>query len=525
MTDPNTEDVLAEALLAWEEGFEQGLDPTAAELCPDRPDLVDELAARIALLRQTAWMNQPITPVLDAPGDTLAGRYRLDTLLGEGGFGRVWRAFDQQDQRWVAVKLPRPDRNSFVVSQSLRTEAQKVNDLNCPGIVPVNEVGVDGGRPFIVSELIEGTDLARRLRAGPFPVREAVEVVAQAARILDHAHRHWMVHRDVKPANLLLDNAGRVWVTDFGIAISLNEAVVRAADRAGTLAYMSPERVAGDPAQVDAQSDVFSLGVVLFELLTQRRPFASDTPEGVRRNITSWVVPALDESVPEEVRRIYLRCVVPRCSLRYKRAGELAAELDRWLGGGEYRPDSLSDQARDFLSTVKGERFRATRAAQKDEPARPAGTDSFGPRAPAPAQPAAPPATPRARVRWWRRRGAEMQFGLLTLKSPDGVLHGDRGRRRATTRVSELTLAAAGLASFAFGSVVIVGTIWNFVYPVFLSVQPLLNRAGRVPVSVYDLELRGRIARRAADVGVVGNPNGRVLKLTPVDRDSSGRLT
>jgi tetratricopeptide (TPR) repeat protein len=330
----STEDVLAELLIEWEERLRQGTDVPAIEMCPDRPDLVAALSTRIGLLRRVAWVDRD--PPAEAVDRTplpklLAGRYRLDEVIGEGGFGQMWRAYDQELCRPVAVKLPRSVRHPGGEGEKFLAEARKVAALACPGIVPVFDVGKEGGRPFIVSELIDGIDLDRRTRGRHlFPVREAVRVTAEVARHLHHAHGRGVIHRDIKPANILLDQNGRVFVTDFGIAVSLDELTSQSAGGAGTLAYMSPERLSGESSRLDASSDVFSLGVVLYELLAGRRPFDGN-PARRREVILGREPDRLPSRVPRAVRRACMRCLEKSPKDRYPTAGALADDLSRWL--------------------------------------------------------------------------------------------------------------------------------------------------------------------------------------------------
>jgi hypothetical protein len=248
----------------------------------------------------------------------------------------VWRGFDEVLQRPVAVKLPRPGppRCDPAGEDLFLAEARKVARLAHPGIVPVYDVGRHGGAYFIVSALVEGYDLARRLRGGPFPVREAVRLVAEAARHLHYAHTQGFVHQDIKPTNLLHGWDGRLFVADFGIADS--EEVARPGSREGSGApvYMSPERLVGDRTRIDARTDVYSLGVVLYELLTGRRPFDGLLP-GQTRTLLLRQEPApprcLRRGIPRPIERACLRCLAKSPVDRYPTARALAADLERNL--------------------------------------------------------------------------------------------------------------------------------------------------------------------------------------------------
>ncbi|MCZ2341655.1 MAG: protein kinase [Bacteroidales bacterium] len=269
---PNDE-IIFDLLEQWEDTRAAGLTPSVEELCRDRPDLVPMLWAKIDALAASDWMRSPASA---AGPRVLAGRYRLEQLAGAGGYGQVWRAFDQELERRVAVKVPIPSRWSGgqQIDQSL-TEARRVARLRHPGIVTVHDVVKEGAGYAIVADWVEGEDLADRLRRGPLPTAEAVAVVSQVALALDYAHGQGVVHRDIKPSNILLGRDGVVRVCDFGIAATPAE-LARGTDRRGTVAYASPEQLGDGP--VDHRTDFWSLGVVLVEALTGRQPTDTDAP-------------------------------------------------------------------------------------------------------------------------------------------------------------------------------------------------------------------------------------------------------
>ena len=212
------------------------------------------------------------------------GRYRLDALIGAGGFGQVWKGFDPELQRTVAIKIPRSGRlGSPQQAARFLDEARKIAQLRHPGIVPVHDVGREGDYCYIVSEFIEGGDLAERLSHGRLPWQNAVRLIGEIAGILQHAHANGFVHRDIKPANILLDAKRSPYLADFGIAATGEELRQGGGNTAGTLGYMSPEQVGG--RQVDARTDIYSLGVVLFELLVGQHPFAAANPVELRHAI------------------------------------------------------------------------------------------------------------------------------------------------------------------------------------------------------------------------------------------------
>jgi eukaryotic-like serine/threonine-protein kinase len=206
-------------------------------------------------------------------GRPLGGRYRMEALLASGGMGEVWAARDLLLDRAVAVKVLGPAfAGDGRAAERLRREARAAGRLEHPGIARVLDLGEDGGRPFLVMELLEGESLAERIGPdGAMAPAEAARVVAAVADALEAAHQAGIVHRDVKPGNVFLDADGSVKVLDFGIASAAGEAALTTGDLIGTAAYLAPERTLGHRATPAA--DVYALGVVLYELLAGRRPF------------------------------------------------------------------------------------------------------------------------------------------------------------------------------------------------------------------------------------------------------------
>ncbi|MFE1781949.1 serine/threonine-protein kinase [Streptomyces sp. NPDC059506] len=212
----------------------------------------------------------------------LAGRYRLERLLGRGGMGEVWRAVDVILDRPVAVKLLLDPGHGSGAAERFRTEARTAARLNHPQVVSVYDFGCDGDRFYLVMELVTGRSLAEELAVGgPLSPRRAAAVGAQAAEGLAVAHERGVVHQDVKPENLLLTTDGTVKISDFGIArLTDGAAAARTGDEAlvGTTPYLAPERVLGE--QAGPASDVYALGCVLYTLLTGRGPHPGGHPPG-----------------------------------------------------------------------------------------------------------------------------------------------------------------------------------------------------------------------------------------------------
>src|SRR5271169_6705538 len=210
-------------------------------------------------------------------------RYELNHLIARGGMAEVYRAHDRLLDRPVALKVLFPELSvdrSFV--ERFRREAQAAANLSHPNIVPVFDWGEDGGTYFIVMEFVDGRPLSSILRtAGPLHPDRAAEITADVAGALSYAHRHGVVHRDVKPGNVLITEEGIIKVTDFGIARAVNteESLTQTGAVMGTATYFSPEQAEGKG--VDARSDIYSLGVVLYEMAVGRPPFTGDSPVAV----------------------------------------------------------------------------------------------------------------------------------------------------------------------------------------------------------------------------------------------------
>ncbi len=271
-------------------------------------------------------------------GDVLGGRYRLVELLGQGGMATIYRATDSQLGRDVAVKVLHREygRDPDFVAR-FRQEAHAAAALSHPGIVAVHDFGVDDEGPYLVMELVDGEDLASLLRRnGPLPPRQAARLVAEVARALDAAHDRGIVHRDVKPGNIMLNANGRVKVTDFGIARAWADAgLTLPGTTLGSVHYFSPEQALGEPAT--AASDVYSLGIVLYELLSGRRPWEGDSAAAVAMARISAQPPRISDvrpSVPPALEAIDRKALARDAPSRFASAGAMADALEAFLEEG-----------------------------------------------------------------------------------------------------------------------------------------------------------------------------------------------
>ncbi|HMA16946.1 MAG TPA: serine/threonine-protein kinase, partial [Thermoanaerobaculia bacterium] len=274
---------------------------------------------------------------------TRLGPYEIENQLGRGGMGEVYRARDTRLGREVAVKILPPTLASDPESvRRFEKEARAVASLSHPHVVPLFDVGEEGGLRYAVTELVSGETLRNRLAQGALPVREAAEIAAQIAEGLAAAHDRGVVHRDVKPDNVVLSASGFARILDFGLAKRTGSAIGVEADEdeltrselltepgvvAGTVGYMSPEQVRGEAA--DGRSDIFSLGVVLWEMLTGRRPFTGDSHvETLNAILKEEPQPELAlDGLPPELSRIVRRCLEKRKENRYHSAADLAHDL------------------------------------------------------------------------------------------------------------------------------------------------------------------------------------------------------
>ncbi len=275
--------------------------------------------------------------------EVLGDRYEVGEVLGRGGMAEVHRATDTRLGRDVAVKMLRADLSRDPGFQArFRREAQSSAALNHPAIVAVYDTGEDrvpdGVMPYIVMELVTGSTLRDLVMSGRRLLPErALEIISGVLSALEHAHRHGIVHRDIKPANVMLTPRGEVKVMDFGIARSVaqaTQAMTQTSAVMGTAQYLSPEQAVGDA--VDARTDLYSTGCLLFELLTGRPPFVGDSPVGVAYQHVNERPPlpsSLDPQIPSDIDAVVLKSLAKNPADRYQSAAQMRADVDRARAG------------------------------------------------------------------------------------------------------------------------------------------------------------------------------------------------
>ena len=302
------------------------------------PDIAERL---IAAMDQERRQNLPVQSAKASAGDTervpiKISRYEIDQELGRGAFAVVYRGWDPQLQRYVAIKVPRREMTGMrEVRARMMREAQSVASLKHPVIMPVYEVNEDDDQVFIVSELIEGQTLEQLLRAGPVEADQAAEWVATLADGLHYAHQCGIVHRDIKPANIMIRSNGQPVLMDFGLAFQSNAAatLTQHGDLLGTPAFMSPEQARGEVRKVDGISDVYSLGVVLYQLISGELPFTG-SPASVLHRVINDDPPkpnVINHRAPRDLSIICWKAIAKERDRRYASASDFADDLRRYV--------------------------------------------------------------------------------------------------------------------------------------------------------------------------------------------------
>ena len=316
---------------------------------------------------------------MSATNQTYGGRYAVIERIGVGGMAEVYRARDELLGREVAVKVLSErlstDR-SFV--ERFRREAQAAANLNHPNIVSLYDYGTDGSTNFIVMEYIDGLSLADTIRdEAPLLPERAAEIASDVAKALERAHNAGLVHRDIKPNNIMMTSTGQTKVTDFGIVRALGgdteQQMTQTGMVIGTAAYLSPEQAQG--SAVDARSDVYSLGCVLYEMLTGAPPFTGDTPLAVAyKHVRENAEPpsSINADVPEDLDAITMKALAKNADNRYTSSTEMREDLERFLSGQQVHATPLLGET--MLATGVGSGTQVMRQTDiysaEDEPSR-----------------------------------------------------------------------------------------------------------------------------------------------------------
>ncbi|WP_030528458.1 serine/threonine-protein kinase, partial [Phycicoccus jejuensis] len=350
-------------------------------------------------------------------GYRLGGRYLLGSRIASGGMGDVWRADDEVLDRTVAVKVLRPSIDSEpVFARRFRDEALYTAGLAHPNIATVYDYGEEDHLAYLVMELVDGEPLSVLVRReGAQPTERVRSVMAQAALALGAAHEAGVVHRDVKPANILLTADGTVKLTDFGIARALDgSGHTQTGEVVGTPHYLSPEQALGEAAT--GASDLYALGIVSHEMLTGRRPFDRNTPVATALAQVNDPPPPLPEHVTGDLRALVEQCLAKRADERPASARELGEQLS---DSPVRTPDEVA------AHHVEGRALSAERRSVAAEPQDAPGHAHHDP-APTPTTPVAPLAAPRVRRR--RRRALHHERG--SVPAGPSVTVGEDGVRR-----------------------------------------------------------------------------------------------
>jgi serine/threonine protein kinase len=345
-------DLIADLVTKWEDSVEIGLNLTPKEICFEHPELEQIVSDQITKLRRMRWLTSTWDSHASetlANGTVIANRFLIEGVLGSGGFGTVYRAMDTELLRSVALKIANPNRND---PDTLLTEARKAASLHHPHVITVYDVGRFEERVFIVSQLVEGCSLKDVAYGSKPSVSQIANWMKQVAVALEVAHRNGLVHRDLKPSNIIINRDQQAMVSDFGIAFHADE-IDQIEPLTGTLPYMSPEQVQGESKFMGPKSDVFSFGVMLYELLAGKHPFLSKTSSETIRKITAAKPEPVVTEVPVQLKVLCEQCLSVRPEERPS-AAQIAATLGEFQEAGH-----RSSMSPAFLPLLLGALFAA----------------------------------------------------------------------------------------------------------------------------------------------------------------------
>ena len=336
-------DPLLELLVQWEERRAAGDSVSAEELCPDDLSLQQQLRERIARREQllaaldlqlegpTAGANSQPLPLPKLQG------YDLEEVIGQGGMGVVYRARQVGLNRVVAVKMILSGVNATPQELArFRSEAEAVARLAHPNIVQIYEIGEQQGCPYLALEYVPGGSLAQQIDGNPFPPRRAAELVLSLAKGIQHAHDKGIVHRDLKPGNVLIHSDDTPKIADFGLAKRAEGNIAHTMTGAiiGSPTYMAPEQATGNSSEIGPATDIYALGVILYELLTGRPPFKADSVIATIQQVREQdpLPPrVVQPKIPRDLETICLKCLEKKPQNRYAKAAELAHDLESFL--------------------------------------------------------------------------------------------------------------------------------------------------------------------------------------------------
>jgi eukaryotic-like serine/threonine-protein kinase len=300
-------------------------------------------------LAAPAYSQNGFPQLMFQPGTVLAGRYRILRILGEGGMGAVYQARDQELERVIALKVIRPElAGNASILQRFKQELILARHVTHKNVVRIYDLGEADGVKFITMEYVDGEDLRSLLRRQvKLPPGEAVEIVIQICRALDCAHTEGVIHRDLKPQNVMRDPQGRIVVMDFGLARSLESpGMTQTGALVGTLEYMSPEQALG--SDLDQRSDLFAVGLIFYELLTGKVPYKAETGiASLMKRTQERAVPVsdIDNTVPRPLSAIVSKCLERDAKLRCQSAMDLLRQLEAWQGNPNITPSVLAEVA------------------------------------------------------------------------------------------------------------------------------------------------------------------------------------